>query len=398
MSDLFRIQAVASQASSTGEVLRYAPPGASVLAAFFAALLVLGAGALFLIEVPDTIEVRGHVEPETGLVVLSARIAGALELGVEHGQRVEHGAVLARIQGASDKSHTDAQILEQFRRQIAALESHAEQIGRHAAGTERVIMAELSELEASRGILESEIVMQRQLIDIAQARVGQADALQRSGSGSLAQVQERRLLLIEAEMALVRLRGQQGVLDSRIEAAQGRLALNAVERDRDLAALSARLSALSIEALQIESETVQTLAAPRAGRIGAIHAAGGSSVESGRAVLTLVPDEAHLIARAWLPASAFGSVQPGDPIIVRFDAGRAADRRQLHGSIRSISPSPAVPLAQGAAAPGEPVHLLEIDIGPEAPRWAEGLRSGVTFSARVIRRQEALWRALWGGR
>lgn len=118
---------------------------------------------------------------------------------------------------------------------------------------------------------------------------------------------------------------------------------------------------------------------------------------TGDRILTILPHFEGLEVHALLPVFAIGSVEPGNRIMMRFDAAAGGgEQLQLKGVVSFISQAPidARNFDGPLSADGRFHRLIaEIDEGDES--LIDRLKPGMTLQATVTYRREPLWRALF---
>lgn len=235
---------------------------------------------------------------------LGFQVPGRLvEIGPREGDRVESGAVLARL----DSTETDARraqalaLSDAARAQLAELQagSRAEEIGQAraalAAAAERVTDAErdverAEMLYAGRAIAKEALDKATTVVDVVRAQRDQA-------------AQQLRLV-------------ERGPRSERIDAARAQVA----QAEAAVATLDATLANLR-------------LAAPFAGVVTVRHREPGEIVPAGAAVLTLL-DPADRWVRIYVPENRLGEVALGEPAAIAADTFKG---KQYAGEVAYIA-------------------------------------------------------------
>ena len=98
--------------------------------------------------------------------------------------------------------------------------------------------------------------------------------------------------------------------------------------------------------IELETRRAVTVRAPVSGRIAAIAALDGTTVDSDGLIATIVPDGSELRARLFVPTRAIGKVHSGQAVSIRYEAFPYQQVRHLQGPRRGC-------LELGAAAAGD---------------------------------------------
>ncbi|MEY4910473.1 MAG: hypothetical protein RL761_136, partial [Pseudomonadota bacterium] len=139
--------------------------------------------------------------------------------------------------------------------------------------------------------------------------------------------------------------------------------------------------------------------APADGQITLLQAELGQSVELGRPLVQLVPQNNQLTVRLYAPSKAAGFVQVGAPVLLRFDAFPYQKYGQLTGKVLSVSKA-AVSAAdiQGytprADVAGEPLFAITVSLpeqmlGDGAQKLQ--LQSGMRVEADLLHETRRLY-------
>ena len=398
---LFRREAVEAQSVTLGGVIAHTTPGFIPIAALLSLTLVFAIAMLVLFEVPKVIRISGWVQPDSGFVHLAARDNGFVsEIGVEEGDEVKAGDFLARINGDSTGAPSQTvneRILERFEERRVLIDRASAQGALAAEQREAARAAELGELQAELGMLEALILIQNQLVAVSQDQLEQAEALLDRGSGSLLQVQTRQRLLLEARAEEERMRGIRAQLTANEATLSARNQAEALALLQEQALLRDQAIEVEIAALEAQQRAGFALTAPEDGQVVSIVKTEGSSVMTGDRILTILPHFEGLEVHALLPVFAIGSVEPGNRIMMRFDAAAGGgEQLQLKGVVSFISQAPidARNFDGPLSADGRFHRLIaEIDEGDES--LIDRLKPGMTLQATVTYRREPLWRALF---
>jgi membrane fusion protein len=258
----------------------------------------------------------------------------------------------------------------------------------------------LQALELEIAQIESEAVLQRQRLALAQQSLARLESLRNEQFISPAQVQTKseEVLGLQAQaQALERQRA--GLARERAELEGERRGLPLIARSAQ-GGIARDLAMLAREAAEQDAVRQLVVRAPQAGTVSAVLAEPGQSVSAASALANLVPEGATLQAQLFAPSSAVGFVRSGQPVRLRFEAFPYQKFGHRQGRVVQVSRTPlatselnALSLPQSGPA-GEPLFRItvELDRDPERIK-ALPLVAGMRLDADVLleRRRLVEW-------
>src|SRR5262249_3159601 len=137
------------------------------------------------------------------------------------------------------------------------------------------------------------------------------------------QAAEREMASKRAQLALTRIALEQ-------------LPMVASDRHRGLREGLANVQQRMIE---LEARRAIVVPAPLSGRIAAIPALAGATVDGGTLIATIVPDGAELHARLFVATRAIGKVRPGQTVSIRYEAFPYQKYGTFKGRVVDVSSS-----------------------------------------------------------
>lgn len=401
---LFRHEALqALRPPQHGEIVLI--PGASSRWIAAAALLVGFALALLVSQGSYTrrTTVSGQLLPSEGLIRLTAAQPGVvIEAKVRDGQAVKKGDVLFVLSG--DRVGPDALDFQSgMSTQIEARRRSLEADLKRSDGAEQQEAEQLRRRMVSLRAEGEQVARQAQQLSL---RVNGAEDAQRRYEALFKQGYASRdeLLVKEADTTELRTRLQ----GSRREALV--LERDAAATQRELDALRTRFgnqrselqrAVLSARAefTEMEARRRVVVTAPADGQVTLMQADVGQSVEAAKPLAHLVPAATQLVVRLYAPSRSAGFVQPGAPVLLRFDAFPYQTFGQPTGKVMAVSAA-----AMGGAEiqglalrpewAGESlfaitVSLPEQSIGPAEQRRA--LQAGMRVEADLLHETRRLY-------
>jgi multidrug resistance efflux pump len=257
------------------------------------------------VEMTDNAYVRGYV------TVLSPQVSGYIvDVPVKDYQTVEEGQVLVKI---DDRTYVQklAQAEATLSSQKAALENSRQQ-----------------EVSAKANIASSEAAVASADAALTQARLAEErqENLTRSGVGTTS-VQEQAAAELEKARAAV------AQAKAALEVSRQELTTIVVNRGSLEAAVSGAEAAVELARIDLGNTQVR---APRDGKVGEVAARLGQYVTAGSQLMSVVPDEAWVIAN--FKETQLEGMQVGQPVEITVDA---LGHRRITGRIERFSPAAA---------------------------------------------------------
>jgi len=402
MSSLFRKEVLESRRDQwLGGISLVQPLRGWILAGFAisAALLVLA--FLFFGDYTRRSRVAGQLVPSAGLVTVMAPAVGVIErLLVDEGESVERGEALAIVSVpralASGESVADAlgEVLQ--RRQAGAAresQSREDLMRAQAAGIERQIRIAREELE---GIAEEAATRDEQVRLARKIRDRYRRLADDHFVSELELQQQEQIVLdqVSARQALERQR--RSILRTIAQLDQG-LAEMPAQRETQIALLEQELAAIARDRVQAQTGAELLVKAPAAGMVASRVVEVGQAIQAGQPLLTLLPEGSSLEAQLLLPSRAIGFIEPGDRVLLRYQAFPHQKFGHHRGTVSQVSRSA---LAQqnsamaGAGGPSEPVYRLRVELEAQtimAYGTPEPLRPGMLVEADILGENRKLY-------
>ncbi|GAB3105212.1 HlyD family secretion protein [Lysobacter terrae] len=364
----------------------------------FASLAVVAAalilGFLILGEYSRRSRVVGQLVPNLGLSTVVAPTSGVVSrLFSDEGDRVQAGGALARIDvprataggqdslvvmragmhareastqrlGESQLAQVDARI-GGTSRQLAIARQELRQVEQAVATrTEQIRLAE-GTAERYRRIAGTQYVSQVQLDQQEQARleqVSQREALER-------QATELRRGIAQMEQELHELPAQRQAQEA------------SLQRDRAL---------LEQERVQQETNGELLVKAPVGGIVASRLVEPGQAVQAGQPLLTVLPQGSELQAQLLVPSRAVGFIEPGDAVLLRYQAYPYQKFGHYRGRVIAVSRSAVSPEtgpSTGGGQGADSYYRVRVALDAQsvtAYGKPEPLRPGMALEADIL--------------
>lgn len=401
--DLFRREALeAKRSSHLGGISLAQPLRLWWLAGFAVSAAAIIIGFLIFGEYSRRSRVTGQLVPSLGLSTVVAPTSGVVgQLFPEEGDRIVAGGALVQIDvPRATASGQDA--LAVIREELATREisvkklgeSQTAQVDAQIAGMSRqlaVSQQELRQVEAAIATRNDQIRLGRNTLDryrrIADAKYVSQVQVDQQEQALLELVNERQALdrqatatrrgLVQMEQALRELPAQRRAHEA------------STQRDR---------AQLNQERVQQETSGELLVKAPVAGLVASRLVEPGQAVQVGQPLLSLLPQGSELQAQLLVPSRAVGFIEPGDTVLLRYQAYPYQKFGHYRGRVVRVSRS-AVNPGESAALAGngqatEPYYRVRVALDTQtvtAYGRPEPLRPGMVLEADILGEHRKLY-------
>jgi membrane fusion protein len=291
----------------------------------------------------------------------------------------------------SDGAIADEQVLEGLRQEEATLRDRLNALAGAAPLDAASMASSLAALEADRGAALESARLGESRLAIAAQRVTSARPLVSSGLIAAEELRRRE----EAELALrqevAAARGRARSLEAQIRELTARRARLPFDQAQQRAQLEASLAALAQRRAQAEAARGYELRAPIAGRVSAVQAALGQSLDQYRPLMTLTPNGARLTAEVYVPSRAIGFIRPGQTVRLLYDAFPYQRFGAAQGTVEAVSATVLLPQEVNAALRTEeirePVYRVIVGVARQdmlAFGRAMPLSAGMALTADIV--------------
>jgi len=389
---LFRPEVIEAKRKGWLGSISLAQPLRLWVLALFVAMAAIAIGVFLAVgEYTRRSRVPGQLVPDLGLSTVVAPTSGIVDrIYPREGERVLAGSPLALV--AAPRA---TQSGEDARRSIAAgIERRRESIRAAASAQDDLLRVRAAGLRAQRAALQREFVEVREQLGNRERQVAlgretleRYRALDKQHYVSALQVtrQEQTLLdLVSGRQALER---QLAVLQRERAKVEQALQELPAQLSAQKAATARELSLLDREQVQNDTNGELLVEAPVAGLVASRLIEPGQAVQAGQPLLSLLPAGSHLQAQLFVPSRAIGFIEPGDHVLLRYQAFPYQKFGHHAGVVSRVSRSA---VAQG----GEPYYRVLVDIerqGITAYGRQEPLRPGMLLEADIMGEHRKLY-------
>lgn len=364
---LFRPEVLAEQQTQWLGTILLAPRLSHRLFTYFALLATTAIlGLLFFATYTRKAHISGWLVPQQGLVRVFAPQPGVVTaLYVQEGVAVHKGERLLALSAELQSVALGATQTEIARRLLARRDSLVTERQQHQRLTEqqtRSLSDRLVALKGEQEQLEREIGTQHARLQLAGKSEARHQELLQRGFVSDQRAQEAQEDRLDQDLRLRTLER------SRMTIQRDRLMLDSELRDlplksqAEIASMERNIAAVEQELAEAEARREIILPAPEGGTVTAIQAEQGSRATSSVPLLSIVPAGAQLEANLFSPSRAVGFLQPGQRVLLRYQAYPYQKFGHYEGVLAHVSRSAMNP----SELPAQLVGLTSV-VGTDEP-------------------------------
>ncbi|KTE15602.1 secretion protein HlyD [Sphingopyxis sp. H115] len=339
--------------------------------------------------------VAGTITPDKGVATILPTRGGVIaSLSVRDGQTVEAGTELASIRAEEDSASgvsTAAQIAAAVDNQDTSLA--AQMTAAYAASDAqlRQLAAQRSGLTAEISQLQSQIGLQRDLIESAQKDYDRASTIAARGFISQRDLQVREETLLARRQGLSQLTQSLAAKHSAVAEAERSAAQVSAQARAQHASLAASRAEVAQQAASTAGSRAYVLRAPVAGKVTALTARIGQPVSTQTPLMTIVPAGSVLRAELAVPSAAIGFVKPGQTVRLSVDAFPYQRFGTVTGKILTVATSSIGTAGpNGTTIPVYPVMVALDEAAVSAFGRDQPLVPGMTLTGRIVTEKQSV--------
>lgn len=343
--------------------------------------------------------VAGTVTLDKGVAtIMPSRPGVVAELKVAEGQRVRAGDLLARIRSEEDMiggQTAPARMRRALDEQDFRLAAQGDLLVAAAAAEQARLREQIAGLSAEIRSLDSQIVDQRRMMEMANADYERAGHVAASGFISRRDMEARETAILSRRQQLAQLQQARTAKVAAVaEARRGVVQADAAAQAQLAGAQSERASLMQ-RMTEVDLARGYGMTAPISGVVTALTARIGQATNAQQQLMMVIPSDANARVELYVPTAAAGFLRPGQEVRIAVDAFPY----QQFGTVtaRLIDVSAAAISRQGPNGP-MPVYLVTAAL-PEPWIVAFGRRQplvpGMTLSARIVTENRSLFEWLF---
>lgn len=400
---LFRPEVLeAKRRSWLGSISLAQPLSLWLLTAF--AVLAAAAIVLFLVFGSYTRRSRvvGQLVPDLGLATVIAPVSGVVTQPIpKEGERVarrEALVVISTPRATTQNGDMTAGLLAGLQAQRAGIQegfsSQADLLAVQMAGYDRQLSAARRELAQ----VDSAINTQQQQVEIAESTLSRFRKLTAQKYVSQLQLTQQEQAVLEQVAGLQALQRQATAVRRNIVQIQQAMDELPAQHAARAAVKMRELAQLDQERLQIQANGEVLVTAPVGGLVAMRLIERGQMVQAGQPLLSLLPTGSELQAQLLVPSRAVGFIEPGDSVVLRYQAFPHQKFGHHMGTVIRISRNALSPQGLGTlignAQAGEPYYRVLVKLSNQsimAYGKPEPLRPGMLVEADILGEKRKLY-------
>jgi membrane fusion protein len=341
---LFRREVLdAKQGESMGTILIAAPLSRWLLSGFAVALAIALLTFLFFGHYTRRESVAGQLVPSAGLLNVLAPSAGTVkELNVSDGQSVKEGDVLLELSSEQDSAklgNAHAAISEQLEAQRGRLTEDLKNQASLAQQQAESLRAKLVLLRSQQAQIDGQIELQLKQVSSNEELLERIKPLGAKGYVSVFQIKQQESALLDAQTQHRVLVRQQLDTRQQIEAAQQQLTQLPLDESSKRNDTERQIANVAQSLAQNEMQRAVVLRAPRDGMVATVLLKQGQMASAGQPLLSILPVGSELQAQLLVPSRAVGFIEPGNTVVLRYQAFPYQKFGQQFGRVTDISRS-----------------------------------------------------------
>lgn len=350
---------------------------------------------------PRTTQVVGVVVTSHPSAKMYAARSGTIEhLYVSDGMSVKKGQPIAvisvEIRDRTQRSSA-TESMASLTRQEGLIDAQLEAGGRATNAEKSRLRLLLTANITEQKSLDNQLSIQSAIVATMQGSLERISPIAEKGFISKFEVERRQQALLAERQRIEQMNQQRVQLQSRAVDLTAQLSRTPIEQNLKSAELQGQRQALSQQEFRTSIEVAYTIVAPIDGRITALQAAVGRSVDPRIPLMTLVPEMSTFEAEVFAPSRAAGFIRDGQNVRIMYDAFPYKQFGSFVGRVVGVSRTAFLPNELDVPIKlEEAVYRVRVRLSSqtvEAYGRKLPLQSGMTLSANIIleRRSFADW-------
>jgi membrane fusion protein len=361
----------------------------TLLAIAFAALII---GFMFWGEYTRRERVEGFLAPHAGAAQILAPEAGILaELMVREGDEVAAGAPIARLsleRGTASGATSTELVQRELSLRVANLEAEKDNIRLLAEQQKEQLRRRIDDLSKERAQADAEIRMQQTRVASSREDFQRTQQLVKDGFVSDTALTAKRNDQLDQQVKLETLRRNRATIERDLRSAQSDLPTVDLRARQQLDQLTREKGQLQQNLVQEETRKETIIRAPIAGTVTNIAVSRGASLAADAPLATVLPAGGGLQAQLLVPTRAVGFVQPGNAVVLRYEAFPFQRFGQYRGTVDNVSRTVWSPGEKvGPMTVREPVYRIDVELEQQtvaAGSQQIALRPGMLVNADIL--------------
>jgi membrane fusion protein len=285
--------------------------------------------------------VRGWLVSKQGVVQITNRASAVVRRVVHQpGDQVKEGEALIYLSAdsiLSDGSSQSEEVLAQLRQELSEIDRQQELSEQQQQLEESSVRQQLEDFDREVAALASRHDRQRQRIDLTREKLRRLQEGADDGAVTRWDVIKQQEELGILEQGSTRLEQDTASQQRERERLIGHQESLPVRAEILRSTLRTRRMQLAQQIAEHESKRRSVLESPVTGTVASVEVHAGYSISAQRLLMTVLPENAELVAEVFVPSRAAGFIQPGQNVRIAYDAFPQQKFGTFEGRIAHIS-------------------------------------------------------------
>ena len=390
---------MARQTLSQGRPRLIRPPGSGLLCALLPGVLAAVLLWLGVSHYTRKETVPGYLQTSDVIKRVYPGVAGTIDqVYVKVGQRVHRHQLLASLHISSSMTEKDRErLLAEYDKQIIDVRSRIAATDISARNQRQAITTKIS--ATRRALRHVERIRRLQAQKVTQLSKTRELARPLFDAGQLSRLEWSKFseAVLNAQQQLERLNAESSAQQDRIESLGFQRRKLDIDARSKKAALKQEVSRIIQSRHSLEARKTSKIRASVNGEIAEAFVQAGDNVTVTKPAFSIVPGNAHLVARLLIPSTAIGRIHTGQPVTLLYDAFPYEQYGTFPGRLTRLSRHALLPGDTSVALPGHQPYFEAIAHIEHPWVTANGkrlpLRAGMSLKADLLldRRSLLVW-------
>jgi membrane fusion protein len=343
--------------------------------------------------------VDGFLALDSGAARLLAPEAGIVaEILAKEGDEVQAGQPLIRLsfeRGTASGVTSGELVQKEISERIAGLEREQLQARQLGAQQTEILRRKVDDLQRELTQFDAEIKAQQSRLASSRNEFQRAEELFKDKFYSESKLIEFRNNVLDQQVKLEAARRQRAGVERELSAAKAELPTIEMKVQTQVDQIRRQMSELQQGSVQEEAKRENVIRAPLAGVLTNIAATRGEAVADEAPLAVIVPKGSGLHAQLLVPTRAIGFVQPGQEVVLRYDAFPFQRFGQYRGTVERVSRTVWSPGEKvGPVTVKEPVYRVDVKLDGQyvmSGNQKLSLRPGMSVNADILQEKRKVW-------
>ena len=343
--------------------------------------------------------VDGFLALDSGAARLLAPEAGLVaDLLAKEGDEVAAGQPLIRLsfeRGTASGGTSGELVQKEFTERRSVLER--EQLQARALGVQQteILRRKIDDLQRELAQFDLEIKANQSRLASARNEFQRAEDLYKDKFYSESKLIEFRNNVLDQQVKLESAKRQRASVERELSSTRAELPTVELKTQTQLEQIRRQMSELQQGSVQEEAKRENVIRAPVAGVLTNVAANRGEAVAADAPLAMVVPKGSGLHAQLLVPTRAIGFVQPGQEVVLRYDAFPFQRFGQYRGTVLRVSRTVWSPGERvGPVTVREPVYRVDVKLDAQSVDSGGqqlALRPGMSVNADILQEKRKVW-------